>query len=174
MYRKFIATIAASAIALTALGSIPAYAGERDNARLIAAILGLAAVGAIVHKNKSRDKHEVTRNHPAPIYKAPKHQHPKQVQRQYTPPRYHQPKPRPLPQRAQKANRKLLPKQCFRTYDTNRGRVAMFANRCLKRNFQFAHRLPRNCMYIFDTPQGDRRGFDARCLRDRGYRLARG
>lgn len=174
MYRKFIATVTAASIALTALGSAPAVAGEQDNARLIAAILGLAAVGAIVHKNKSRDKKEVRHHEPAPVYTPPQDHRPKHVQRYHTPPRYTQPTPRPLPQRAHRANRKLLPKQCFRTYDTNRGRVAMFANRCLKRNFEFAHRLPRNCMYIFDTPQGDRRGFDARCLRDRGYRLARG
>ena len=45
MYRKFITTVAAASIALTALGSVPAVAGERETANAIAAILGLAVAG---------------------------------------------------------------------------------------------------------------------------------
>lgn len=171
MYRKFIATVTAASIALTALGSAPAVAGNDQTARTIAAILGLAAIGAIVHENrkdKKRDR-EVHRHKPAPVYQAPRHVH--KQPRSHTPPRYTQPKPRPLPQRA---HRKLLPKQCMRSFETHRGKVRMFGARCLNKRFDFAHRMPRECEYVFNTPRGDRRGYEARCLRDRGYRLARG
>lgn len=166
MYRKFIATVSAAAIALTALGAVPAAAGDRDNARALAAILGIAAVGAIIHQKNKKDKKQTYSHRPAPVYQPPQRHAPS-----YAPPRHHQPKPRPMPQRV---DRKLLPQQCFRTYDTNRGRVAMFANRCLQKNYQFSNRLPQQCNYVFRTPQGEQRGYDARCLRDQGYRLARG
>ena len=175
MYRKFIATVAAASIALTALGSVPAVAGERENAKLIAALLGLAVVGKIISDNKN-DRKQVNHHQPAPVYEQPKYQQPKKhrpkyAKPSYNPPRYQQPKPRPLPQRV---NRKLLPQQCLRSYRTHRGKVRMFGNRCLKRNYDFARRLPQQCQFIFDTPKGERRGYEARCLRDRGYRLARG
>lgn len=166
MYRKFIATITAASIALTALGTAPAFADNQQTARTIAAILGLAAVGAIIHENRKDRKNkqpDYDRYDPQPIYKQPS--------QNYQPPVYQQPKPRPLPHRAQ---RKLLPQECFRSFETRRGKVRMFGARCLNRNYDFAHRLPRQCEYTFNTKRGDRRGYEARCLRDRGYRLARG
>jgi hypothetical protein len=171
MYRKFIATVAAASIALTAMGSAPAVAGDDQTARTIAAILGLAAIGAIVHENRKdrneRDQILLERGHndyrkPAPVYKQP---------RADNPPRYSVPKPRPLPQRV---DRRLLPQECLQSFETRRGKVRMFGARCLNRSYDFANRLPRECEYVFDTRRGDRRGYEARCLRDRGYRLARG
>ena len=166
MYRKFIATISAAAIGLTALGSTPAAAGDRENARALAAILGIAAVGAIIHQQNKKDKKQVYSHRPAPVYQPPRQHAPA-----HNPPRYHAPQPRPLPKRV---DRKLLPQECFRTYDTRRGRVAMFGSHCLQKNYQFANRLPQQCNLVVRTSQGDRRGYDARCLRDQGYRLARG
>ncbi len=180
MYRKFIATVTAVSIALTAMGSAPAVAGEYDNARMIAALLGLAVVGKIIiDKKKDRKQQHVYQ--PAPVHQQPKYQRPQTHQpKQHTPkyaqpthnlPRYQQPKPRPLPQRA---DRKLLPQQCLRSFETYRGKVRMFGSRCLQRSYEFVGRLPQQCQFIFNTPKGDRRGYEARCLRDRGYRLARG
>ena len=71
-------------------------------------------------------------------------------------------------------NNKLLPKQCFQSFDTRRGTIRMFGERCLQRNFRHVKSLPQNCHYKFGTPNGLRSGFEARCLRDAGYRLARG
>lgn len=169
MYRKFIAAVAAASIALTAIGAAPAAAGDRETANAIAAILGLAVVGKLIHDRNERKKDRYKQQ----TYHKPVHKQLKQNYHTptYNPPTYHQPKPRPLPKAA---SRKLLPKQCFRSFDTYQGKVRMFPTRCLNRNFDFAHRLPRQCEYVFDTPRGDRRGYDARCLRDRGYRLARG
>ncbi|MCX7558040.1 hypothetical protein OS190_00570 [Sulfitobacter sp. F26204] len=175
MYRKFIATVAAASIALTALGAFPVAAGERDTAKVIAAILGLAVVGKIIHDRNER-KEEARHDSKRPIYRTPEykkpvHRVPEYKKPVHQPPRYTQPRPRPLPDRV---NRKLLPQQCLRSFETRQGRVRMFANQCLKRNYKFAHRLPQQCSYVFSTPRGDRRGYEARCLRDRGFRLARG
>lgn len=175
MYRKFIATVAAASIALTTLGSLPAFAGDRQTANTIAAILGLAVVGKIIHdrndKKKQVGNHQQTPDYRTPQYDRPIHQKPDYRKPAYQPPRYDQPKPRPLPDRV---NRKLLPEECLRRVKTRRGSVRMFPNRCLERNYRFAHRLPRQCNYIFNTRRGERRGYEARCLREHGFRLARG
>lgn len=162
MYRRFIATIAAASIAITAIGAVPAHAGDRDTVRALAAILGVAVVGKIIHDNnkKKRANHQ-----PAPVYNPPYTAPPR-----HNPPRYN-PQPRPLPRHV---NRKLLPKQCFQSFDTRRGKIQMFGERCLQNNFRHVKSLPRNCQYKFGTPNGLRSGYEARCLRDAGYRLARG
>lgn len=175
MYRKFIATVAAASIALTAFGALPAAAGDRRTANTIAALLGLAVVGKIIHDRKDRKKqagnHQSNPDHRAPVYGKPIHQQPIHREPAYQPPRYDQPVPRPLPDRV---SRKLLPQKCLRRVETRHGRVRMFASRCLKRNYDYTHRLPRQCNYTFNTGRGDRRGYEARCLRDHGFRLARG
>ena len=169
MYRKFIATVAAASIAITALGSAPAYADDRDVARALAAILGIAVVGKIIHDNNKKKEREVTRRHTAPVYTAPHRYNPPRVQQR----RYNQHiQPRPLPRHVR--NDKLLPSQCFRSFDTRSGPVRMFGNRCLQNNFRHANRLPQHCKVRVKTYNGKRTGYQARCLRDAGYRLARG
>jgi len=159
MYRRIITTIVAASIAITAIGATPARADDRDVARALAAILGIAVVGKIIHDKKKDKQRAVTRHQPAPVYQAPRH-------------RTHKVQPRPLPRHVR--NNKLLPKQCFRSFDTRRGTVQMFGNRCLQNNFRHANRLPQHCKVQARTHQGRRIGYDARCLRDAGYRLARG
>lgn len=160
MYRRFIATVTAASIAITAIGAVPAFAGDRDTARALAAILGIAVVGKILHDKNKKDRAERHR----PVRK----EKPRHVNK---PPRYEkkQVHPRPLPRRV---NRKLLPGQCLRSFNGYNGRVRMFGRKCLRNNYRFVKSLPRHCLYIFDTPRGDRRGYDARCLRRDGYRLA--
>lgn len=161
MYRRFIATITAASIAITALGAVPAVAGERDTARALAAILGIAVVGKIIHDKNKKDRAQEHRSQP---------QEPRHVKQ---PPRYGQAPvhPRPLPNRV---NRKLLPGECLRSFRGYNGKVRMYGSRCLRNNYRFVQSLPRRCLYTFDTSRGDRRGYDARCLRRDGYRLAHG
>jgi hypothetical protein len=168
MYRRFIATVAAASIAITAIGTAPARADDRDVARALAAILGVAVVGKIIHDNKKDKRREVTRHQPAPVYQAPRQRTHKQVHRQ----RSHNVQPRPLPRHVR--NNKLLPKQCFHSFETRRGNVRMFGNRCLQNNFRHANSLPQHCKVRVKTYDGRRTGYQARCLRDAGYRLARG
>lgn len=174
MYRRFIATVTAASIAITALGSVPARADERDVARALAAILGIAVVGKIIHDKKKDKERAVARQRAAPIYETqrvrPRYVEPRHVEPSHVEPRHVE--PRPLPRHVR--NNKLLPKQCFRSYDTRRGPVRMFGRKCLKNNFRHANSLPKHCKVRVNTYNGKRNGYQARCLRDAGYRLARG
>lgn len=164
MYRKFIGTIAAAAIAITALGTTPVRADEYDRNRAIAALLGLAVVGAIIHKNKRDDRAEHDRVQP----------HRRTVQPDARPHRRRvQPgvNPRPIPRRV---NRRLLPGNCLRSYETRRGTYRGFGQRCMQNNYRFVHDLPNHCLIKLKTRDGRRNAYEARCLRNAGYRLARG
>jgi len=174
MSRKFIATIAAASIAVTSLGAVPVQAQERNRSaeQAIAAILGFAIVGKIIHdQNKRNDR--AKRQQGQHVKPAPQPRRIEQVQ------------PRPLPRRVERqhsttqkrnrrVNKRLLPRQCFRSFQTNRGTYRGFGNRCLQNNFRHAHLLPQYCKTRIRTDRGPRRVYEARCLRDAGYRLARG
>lgn len=161
MSRTFIATLAAAAVALTAFGAAPVRADEDFN-RAVAAILGIAVVGKIIHDKNKRDKRKVT--------------HERTVTGKIIEP--HRPgrvkphvQPRPLPR---KVNKRLLPRNCFRTFQTRRGNSHGFGQHCLNNNYRFANSLPQHCLIRVRTNRGSGRAFEASCLRDAGYRLARG
>lgn len=170
---RLVGTCTALAIALTTISAAPAYAGsDRDerNARALATILGIAIVGKIIHdNNKDRDE-KVIRKSSKPTHKQTYQRVERQGQRTYGKSNRHV-QPKPLPRRV---DRKLLPQNCFRSFETRRGQVHMFGRRCLERNFRYVNRLPQNCAQRVRTDRGVRAGFDARCLRRNGYRLARG
>ncbi|MDH4539887.1 hypothetical protein [Sulfitobacter faviae] len=75
MYRKFIATIAALSVAITAFDARPAAADEKEVLRTLAAIAGVAIVGKMIYdNNKERKEREtVTRRRAAPVYEAPRY-----------------------------------------------------------------------------------------------------
>ena len=177
MHRKFIATIAAAAVTITALGASSARADEDDVTRALAALLGIAVIGAIINDNddhvgqqhvyQPRVYHPRPRNHPRVHQPRPRNH-----------PRVHQPRPRyqphvqprPVPDRV---NTRLLPGQCLRSYQTRRGTYRGFGQRCLRNNYRYAHQLPNRCLLSLRTRNGDRNTYEARCLRNAGYRLAR-
>jgi hypothetical protein len=185
MYRKFIATIAALSVAITAFGSRPAAADEKEVLRTLAAIAGVAIVGKMIYDNnkkREREQETVTRRRTAPVYEAPRY-YPTVSERPRLRP-YVEPRPkphrretiyperevRPLPERV---DRKLLPQQCFRSFDGEDGKVMMFAEPCLEKNYTHVDKLPKYCAKRVKTAEGARYGYDARCLRDTGYSLAR-
>ena len=193
MHRRIIAGIIAASIALTTFGAIPARAGEKDVAR-IATLLGIAVVGKLIYdkhkeeKERAAQQREVSRSQTyAPVY-IPQPQARPQPQpqvRDEAPARTAKPRPEayqrpapayPLPPRPlpQQVDRKILPKECFRSYDTVSGSHLMFGEECLRDTYRFADRLPRECAQRVQTYSGIRDGYDARCLRQSGYSLARG
>lgn len=157
-HRKVIAVITAAALAITGIGATPLQANGYNSERALAALLGLAVIGAIV-ANERKDRKNLE----------------PQVQRQALPHvQQHILKPshiapRPLPQRARLAP---LPGQCLRFLDNTHGPNRVFGARCLQRNYQAAQWLPRNCLRQFQTNRGWREGYGARCLRHEGYEIA--
>ena len=184
MYRKFIATIAALSVAITAFGARDAAADEKEVLRTLAAIAGVAIVGKMIYDNKKdrEERETVTRRRAAPVYEAPRYyptvsERPRlrpYVDRRPQPRRTARTSPkrevRPLPERV---DRKLLPQQCFRSFNGEDGKVMMFGEPCLEKNYAQVDRLPNYCAKRVKTADGARYGYDARCLRDSGYSLAR-
>lgn len=147
VHRKFIAAIAVVSILVTGLGAGQAAARDRSAEQALAALLGIAVVGAIIadHRKKDRKKREAAR-------------------------RAEKVQPRPLPRRA---NRKLLPPDCLRSFDVGDRRMRLFLTRCLHRDYGSTEALPLHCERRVQTKRGIRRGYAARCMRRQGYQLAR-
>ncbi len=171
---RLIGALAATAIAFMSFSAAPAYADDRRTVRTIATILGLAVVGKVIHdKNKDRKKESA--------------KHKQKVSKPYRPSRVetHRPRSRayddvkrhrpvaPRPSR-QRADRKLLPQNCFRSYNTRNGAAHVFDQRCLQRDYAHVNRMPQSCAQRVQTREGTRIGYDARCLRRNGYSLDRG
>ena len=204
MHRRIIAGIIAASVVLTTVGALPARAGEKDVARIATllgvAVVGKLIYDKYQReKEQAAQQQQVSRSQPyspvyvpqqrqQPQYRAPElHVHPHQpaprveaqprVHRDHPAPRTESQRapapvaPRPLPELV---DRKLLPKECFRSYDTVSGSHLMFGEDCLRDNYRFANRLPQECAQRVQTYSGIRNGYDARCLRQSGYSLARG
>lgn len=149
--RGFIAPLLVGALTLTSVTATPAFAGQRNQNNnddingLIAALVGLAVVGAVISNNNDDhrgrrprdggggwDGHRVN----------PKFQ---------------------------------LPRKCLRKFKTQHGRQKFWGKRCLKRNFKYARSLPRSCRdtIVARNNQGiyvARKVYRPRCLKQAGYR----
>ncbi len=158
MHRKFIATIAAASILITSFAAAPARANQDDLGRALAALLGVAIVGTVIHEKKKKKKQQV-HVQPAPCHKIYK---PIQKRRHV--------EPHPLPRRV---SEHLLPGRCLRSFEARRGNARIFGERCLERYYGFTHRLPQHCERRIRTDRVPRFGFGARCLRKHGYKLTR-
>lgn len=150
-HKKFISAIAAISILITGVSASQAEAGQYDAERAIAAILGLAVIGAIIAEDRKDDRRDnaVTRHTP-------------QIQA------------RPLPRDVKrKASRRALPQKCLRSVETRRGSARYFGLRCMEKTFRHVGRLPQACERRIRTDRGVRYGWGARCLRQNGYTIAR-
>lgn len=175
---RFLGMLAAGAVAFTTLTAVPVYADDARTARVLATILGIAIVGKIIHDDRKDKKEKQQKKGHKPKIQQPaqSHRHGNLTHRHDRGRLEHdhgyaKPDPRPLPQRV---DRKVLPKNCFRSYQTYDGPAYMFGRHCLERSYEFVNRLPQTCAQRIRTPDGNHRGYDARCLRRNGYSLARG
>ena len=160
MHRKFIATVVATSILFTGFAAAPARANQEDVGRALAALLGIAIVGAVIHDSNKDNKAKVQ------VYSQPQ----KKVQKKQFQKKKKHVQTRPLPRRVLQH---LLPSKCLRSFETRRGTARIFGQRCLERNYGFTHRLPQHCERCVRTDRGLRFGFGARCLRKQGYKLTR-
>ncbi len=67
MSGKFVSLILAASIAVTGLTAAPAQAGERDVARVLAALAGIAVIGVVLHEAQKNRRYAAPQ-HPRPIY----------------------------------------------------------------------------------------------------------
>ena len=153
-HRKFISAVAALSILITGFGAAQAQAGDRDAERALAAILGLAVIGAIIANDRDDDRRETQKViRRAPVIDA-----------------------RPLPRdlrHKQQASRRELSARCLREVRTRDGVARYYGARCMSKNYNFVNRLPDRCERRIRTNNGTRYGWSARCLRREGYTLAR-
>lgn len=156
LHQKVIGTIVGLALVITAASAAPARADSEDVNRALAAIVGLAIVGAAI-ANANNDDHPRVQTH---VYSNPR---PRQVQ-----PRHVQ--PRPLPN---VARGKILPAHCMRHFQVNKGHLRAFGHRCLQNNFAGTRYLPAQCHRKIQARGGHRNVYGLRCLRQYGYEIAR-
>ncbi|MEO9516818.1 MAG: hypothetical protein ABJH45_07855 [Paracoccaceae bacterium] len=153
MHRQFIAVITATSIAITAFAAQPTRAGNDDVARTLAAIAGIAILGAAIKNSHDKKKERVVQ-HSHPV-KPKVHRH---VQ------------PRPLPKRV---NRKLLPQHCLHNFRDRHGNFPAFGRNCLSKNYGFPNSLPQHCARSVRANRGYYTVYGARCLSQNGFQIAR-
>ena len=168
-YRQFIAAVITAAIVITGFSAAPARAGQNDLAKALAALAGLAVLGAVIKTvrdddKKARPQREVRRTEPVHRFgldeRNPRHGRFE----------HREVKPRPLPRRV---HRKLLPQQCLHSVADKGRRLRVFGQRCLERHYMHVKKLPRKCERRYSFERATHRGYDARCLSGKGYKLAR-
>ena len=141
--KKLIATtLIAGAMALNPMASAPAQAGDTKDA--IGIILGLAALAAIANEiddNRASRHNRASRNSVI------------------------------IRNNNQRHRARVLPAQCLRTLETDRGLRNVLRARCLERNGVRTARLPDRCERTIQTRRGFGTGFAARCLQRQGFAI---
>ena len=148
-HHKFIALILATAVAVTSLSAVPAYA-DGKTARQFGWIALLAVIGLAV-QDANRKRAAVQNNY---TYNPPNTPNTPNVA------------PHPLPPQVSK---KLLPHKCLRVYNVNGRWRKLFGLSCLKQNFTYVSSLPYACQLGYSNRRGKRIGYEPLCLRSRGY-----
>ncbi len=88
-------------------------------------------------------------------------------------PTYVNPTTRPLPPQVQ---RKILPRNCLKTVNTQGRRQNVYLLRCLKQNYDYTNELPNACTTNVSRNDGTnflRPAYGAQCLGQYGYKVAR-
>ncbi|MEP1537846.1 MAG: hypothetical protein ABJQ34_00075 [Paracoccaceae bacterium] len=153
MHRQFIAAVTAMSVAITVFATQPARAGDEEVARALAAIAGIAILGAAIKSSRDKKKE-----------RAAQHSYPAQ-------PKVHRHvQPRPLPKRV---NRKFLPRHCLHNFRDRRGSFSAFGRNCLNKNYGFTNSLPQHCARSVRANRGHHTVYSARCLSKNGFKVAR-
>ncbi|UWP98349.1 hypothetical protein [Aliiroseovarius crassostreae] len=141
-----------AALSLNPVSLAPSFAGSRDNndeiGALIAALLGLAVVGAVISNDNNDNR------------RRPSVDHDRYDDRYRRDPKY------------------TLPRQCLRNFKTQFGKKRYWGRNCLKKRYNHVRSLPRACRdtVVVKNKNGvwvSRKVYQPRCLREAGYRKRR-
>ncbi|ABG30025.1 hypothetical protein CEP88_11820 [Roseobacter denitrificans] len=160
MTRRFIATVVSAAIAVAVIGNTPARADEAL-ARALAAVVGIAVVGAVIQNRLEDDRKDKQANRVTHTRSGVHHSNAR-----YRDHGIKRANPR-------HTNRRLLPGDCLRSFNTGYARYRVFGKTCLEQKYGATRQLPQACKVQFRTNSKNRVGYGARCLRRAGYQLAR-
>ena len=167
MARKFIATILAAALAISAF-SLPARAAsEKDIIKLLAGAAAIAIIGKAIKDGRDREREAVTR------------QRTQTVRPQYVRPGYRNDRGRGHAHDRNRhdrgyvdqTRRMVIPSSCKVRVGTRAGTLDGYDYRCLQRNVSFADRLPGRCVVAADATRGPRFVYSSRCLAGEGFVL---
>lgn len=181
MYRKFIAVILVTAVAITGLTAAPARAQDSDLLKILGGVAAIAIIGTAIAKNKDRDDH-VSRRHPyyTPKPRTKHHGHKHHVHKHHANCGHYQTKKhgrhqdkyaRPLPPRVK---RKVLPASCRVQARNRNGNFPGYTHWCLQRKFAHVNALPNRCATRARLSRNNKNSvvYSKSCLNRYGYTAA--
>ena len=159
MGRKFIATILAAALAVTAV-SAPARADNQDIMKFLAGATALVIIGKAIHDSKKKDD---KRDHVS-RYDNRHDRYDRRDRRDGHRWNRHD--------RHDSHDRRIsMPAECRVDVRTPRGTIAGYGYRCVQRDARLANAIPGQCVTATRANRGPRFIYDSRCLARNGIRV---
>lgn len=156
MTKKFMATVLAASITISAISTAPAIAKPSGGVRVLQGLAALYVISQVVKDSKTARQPEATTSG--------RNRHsthaPQKSRTQWG---------QPIKPRRQ---RLILPSRCLKTFDTRRGQTRAYGAYCVKKNAPRLS-LPQQCKRRISTDNGRRNVYGSKCLRQHGYRSAR-
>lgn len=150
MPRKFIASLAAAAVALTSLSAVPAAA---DNKNLERFVIGAGTILLLSELNKNT--RNVNNHHKVEDASHRRHKGKNGWGKHRLAP---------------------IPGYCLTSVRQGRHTIRMFGSRCLWNNYRHARLLPQHCKVHVNTWRHGRKvhrvGYSPKCLRRSGFQVA--
>lgn len=160
MTRKFIATIVAASIAVTAIAAPARAASNDDLFKFIAGATALVIIGKAIDDNNKSRRAPVTHQ-----YHKPQNQHkpPRHIGNRGRDDRYDD--------RQRHARVATMPEACRVQMHGPRGRIDGYGYQCVQRNARFANSIPSACLVSAQTNRGPRHVYSRQCVARNGYRV---
>ncbi|MGR3321846.1 MAG: hypothetical protein ACU0DK_07940 [Pseudooceanicola sp.] len=160
MARKFISTILAASLAITAV-SLPAKARANDDiVKFLAGATALVIIGKAIENNRA--KADVRRDH------QPRYVQPQRHDRKW---KHHRDQDRNRWHRDRDNRRISLPASCRVNLRTPSGTISGYGYRCIQQNPRLARAIPGQCVTATRAYRGPRFIYSDRCLARAGYRV---
>ena len=183
MFKTLSAAALSLSIALGGFAPTPAVAGDREDLAKVLIGIGLLAAIASAADSAERDRRPATRSGDSNRWDRDAYRW-NQNDYRWNQDNYRRDRERavieepfrplnPVERNRYGANRKVLPKQCVRTIDLDRGKRSFLMRDCLEDRGIRTLRLPVACERSIDVPgrKRDLEGWNRSCLQNRGYAI---